>query len=263
MLILPVVVSIIASYALVPALQPILGQKQEKNYAGHQVPTGLGLTFVFSAVLGWMAFPDVMQGQWPAVVVVLGFGLLGLIDDLLGDRMQRGFRGHLSAFVQGRLTTGALKAFGGAVLALLVARLTRAGVGFAVIQALLMVLMANFINLLDLRPGRAGKVVVCLSLPLVLIGSKTHWLLVLIGAVIGYLPWDLREKAMMGDTGANALGAALGFAMAASLPVWLQIAILLALAFLNLASERVSFSRIIAQNRVLRWLDELGRTGGE
>ena len=63
------------------------------------------------------------------------------------------------------------------------------------------------------------------------------------------LPWD-SEKAMMGDTGANALGAALEFCNGSFITCLAQIAVLLALAFLNLASERVSFSRIIAQNRI-------------
>ena len=91
MLILPVVVSIIASYALVPALQPILGQKQEKNYAGASGSYRIGPYLCVLCGLGMDRLSRCHAGQWP-VVVVLGFGLLGLIDDLLGDRMQRGFQ---------------------------------------------------------------------------------------------------------------------------------------------------------------------------
>ena len=127
-----------------------------------------------------------------------------------------------------------------------------------------MVLMANLINLFDLRPGRAGKLFVGISLITAIVIPGAGWLLVLTGAVIGYLPLGSPRKGDHGrHRGANPLGGVLGFALASSAPVWVQLVVLVMIATLNLAAERVSFSRVIARNRVLHWLDKLGRNGGE
>ena len=62
---------------------------------------------------------------------------------------------------------------------------------------------------------------------------------------------------MLGDTGSNALGAIAGFALL-ELGRPVRTAALAVVVLLNLASERVSFSRVIDQRRPLRWLDRLG-----
>ncbi len=64
---------------------------------------------------------------------------------------------------------------------------------------------------------------------------------------------------MLGDCGANALGAAVGTVAAAWLPRPAKLAALLAVIGLNLASERVSFTEVIDRTPTLRWLDHLGR----
>jgi hypothetical protein len=81
----------------------------------------------------------------------------------------------------------------------------------------------------------------------------------LIGALVFVLPADLREQAMLGDAGANPIGGVLGLGLAATLPeAWLVVAIIILLA-LNLASERWSFSRVIAKVGVLNAFDRIGR----
>ena len=64
---------------------------------------------------------------------------------------------------------------------------------------------------------------------------------------------------MLGDAGANALGAMLGVAAAAALPRAARVTVLAAIAGLTAASEVVSFSRVIERTAPLRWLDMLGR----
>ncbi len=113
---------------------------------------------------------------------------------------------------------------------------------------------ANFLNLCDLRPGRAAKVTLVLAAGLVGVGAAP-----VLGAAAGCLPSDLREKSMLGDCGANALGAAVGTVAAAWLPRPAKLAALLAVVGLNLASERVSFTAVIDRTPTLRWLDHLGR----
>jgi hypothetical protein len=84
-----------------------------------------------------------------------------------------------------------------------------------------------------------------------------------IGAFLGVLPDDLRERSMLGDTGANVFGAVLGLAVVLEVSRGPRNVILVALVLLNLASESVSFSRVIDRVAPLRWFDRLGRRPDE
>jgi len=79
------------------------------------------------------------------------------------------------------------------------------------------------------------------------------------GAAAALLPEDLGERAMLGDAGANALGALLGVAAAASLSRPARLVLLAAITGLTAASEVVSFTAVIERTPALRWLDMLGR----
>jgi hypothetical protein len=118
---------------------------------------------------------------------------------------------------------------------------------------------ANLANLLDLRPGRCTKV----FLPLWVVGclldpTAGAWSAGLAGAAAGTFPLDLGERGMLGDAGANALGAVVGVLLVTG-PAWLLWALAVVLLGLQAASERVSFSRVIDGNRWLRAVDRLGR----
>jgi UDP-N-acetylmuramyl pentapeptide phosphotransferase/UDP-N-acetylglucosamine-1-phosphate transferase len=206
---------------------------------------------------------DLLVPSGLAVVVAgLAFLVLGLVDDLMEDAGSRGFRGHLRALAGGRLTGGGIKLLGGALAALLVASLAMPEGRHALVLPLGAVLVAsaaNVANLLDLRPGRCAKV----FLPLWGAGCLLDppggaWSAGLAGAALAGLPFDLREQGMLGDAGANALGAVVGTLLLAG-PVWLLLVAVVALLALQLLSERVSFSRVIDGNRVLRAADRFGR----
>jgi hypothetical protein len=131
----------------------------------------------------------------------------------------------------------------------------------ALATAVLVALGANTINLFDRAPGRAGKVVVLVATPLMALGD-VHWGIAtagLLGALLACLPLDLEERAMLGDAGANPLGALLGLGLALSLDGPARWAAAVALVALNLASERWSFSAAIAKQPWLHRLDRLGR----
>ena len=64
---------------------------------------------------------------------------------------------------------------------------------------------------------------------------------------------------MLGDCGANALGALLGLQLAATNSRAVRTAVLGAVTALTLASERVSFTAVIEATPGLRELDRLGR----
>jgi UDP-N-acetylmuramyl pentapeptide phosphotransferase/UDP-N-acetylglucosamine-1-phosphate transferase len=69
---------------------------------------------------------------------------------------------------------------------------------------------------------------------------------------------DLQEQAMLGDTGANVLGAAVGLAAVVALDRGPTVALAVVLLTLNVASEWVSFSAVIDRTGPLRWFDRLG-----
>ncbi len=119
---------------------------------------------------------------------------------------------------------------------------------------------ANLVNLLDLRPGRALKVVAALGAVTTLAGGEPGALgAAATGSALAALPADLGERAMLGDTGANAAGALLGVALAARLERPARLLALAGVTALTLASERVSFTAVIERTPVLDALDRLGR----
>ena len=209
------------------------------------------------------------------LLALAGIGGLGLLDDLLephqrraGRPVSKGLRGHLASLRSGRVTTGAAKALGIPALALLAAAGGPAPRGGAMVpvDAALTAGCANLANLLDLRPGRALKAVLPPAALLALTagqderarsGARLAVAALLPGALA--LPADLREHGMLGDAGANVLGAAVGAAATRTLPAPARLALLGGVVALTLASEQVSFSAVIDRTPALRALDRAGR----
>lgn len=176
----------------------------------------------------------------------------------------KGFHGHLHALSQGKVTTGALKIVGigtGAALgALGIGRSRGTGLGTWVLDTTLIAGSANLANLFDLRPGRCLKVATLAALPL--IPAKDTATPLAAGAIATSalaLPADLGEREMLGDTGANALGALLGSAWAQKTGTGGKIIGVLGVLALTAASEKISFSQVIAKTPGLRTIDQLGR----
>ena len=198
----------------------------------------------------------------------LGSGAVGLYDDIVGARPEqkgyKGFAGHLRGLREGRLTGGAAKIAGVGASALLASAMLpskRRGFGRVVEVALgagVIAGSANLLNLLDLRPGRALKSSLLVAGPLS--GGRQGAITAgPMGAAGALLPQDLGEEIMLGDTGANALGACWacgwqpGRAASAGPPCSPCIAAL------TLASEKVSFTKVIEKTPGLREIDGWGR----
>ncbi|MBW3556397.1 MAG: hypothetical protein KY454_05575 [Actinobacteria bacterium] len=244
-----------------------------QNYRGRRIATGAGLVLGISALAVeaarvLLAAPTGGRGLDPAraglVVLVVGLCLVGLVDDLAGDAEDRGFRGHLRALPEGRLTTGALKLFGGGAVAVLAVSLARPdeGFGFLLVDAALVALAANLGNLFDRAPGRTIKLSGLAFVVLVVATMADRRLAgaaVIVGAALALLLEDLHERVMLGDTGANLLGGALGLAVVATASPGARLAVLGVVAILNGVSEWVSFSRVIDAVAPLRALDRAGR----
>jgi UDP-N-acetylmuramyl pentapeptide phosphotransferase/UDP-N-acetylglucosamine-1-phosphate transferase len=258
------------------------------NYRGHGVPTAAGLVLTlalfaveaartvlgagFGAGFGTGVAAGVGQSgaRLLVLVAVTGFCLLGAVDDVAGSSDDRGFRGHVRALARGRVTTGGLKLLGGAAVALVAvgplalrsapdgaARVTR-----LLADAALVALAANLGNLLDRAPGRTIKGAL-LAFALVVAASGAEpglaGVAVVAGAAAGLLVDDLRERLMLGDAGANSLGAAVGLGAVLAFAPLTRNLVLGGLLVLNLLGELVSFSRVIDGMPPLRALDRLGR----
>lgn len=240
------------------------------NYRGHEVAGTLGVVLVVPlgiGVLGASILAGTGAGGGIGPPLTVGaaagcLGLLGLLDDVLGSRREGGFAGHLRALAQGRVTTGFLKAAGGGVVGLGAAYLLGLRGWWVPAGGATVALTANLANLLDLRPGRTAKVWLLGWAALVAVGLPAGVLVAtagLAGGLAGLLPADLGERGMLGDGGANLLGAALGAAAVATLGGVTLLVLLGCLAALTAASEVVSFTRAIERVGPLRALDRLGR----
>jgi UDP-N-acetylmuramyl pentapeptide phosphotransferase/UDP-N-acetylglucosamine-1-phosphate transferase len=202
------------------------------------------------------------RDHWGLLVVALGFFGLGLLDDVAGNARSRGFRGHARALARGEVTTGALKALGGAAIGLMAGALWEGRLGPALLDAAILALAANFVNLLDLRPGRASKGFLVAWVVLASIAWGSAYVVLTLPVAAATLLWlapDLGERGMLGDVGANLLGAVLGAGAILSLGLSGRLAVLGGLVALTAAAERWSFSRAIDATPPLRWFDQLGR----
>ena len=179
-------------------------------------------------IVGWA----VALRRSPAVAAVTA---IGLVDDIWSGP-ERGFQAHLRT---GR-TTGVVKLLGIPLVGFLATR--------RLSGALLVGLAANALNQLDTRPGRALKAYIGAAL---LLEAP-------VGSAVLLLPYDLREMAMLGDSGANGLGALLGLKSVERFTGRGRIAAIGVLGGLTLLGERISLGSLIERTPVLSHLDRLG-----
>lgn len=248
-----------------------------ENYRGARLafPAGAAMVAVSLLALAPLALLDDRADldlldpelrRW--IVYVLGVALLGLIDDALGRGAAadtaRGWRGHARAVARGRFSTGAVKAVGSlALAAYAVSGTGREGVDYFA-DLLLLLLATNLFNLIDLRPGRVEKAFTALLAGLCL-GAWTAAPLELLGVFVGpalvVAVFTLRERAMLGDTGSNLVGALGGIALLTTLGEtgrWIALAVIAAL---TIYGEFRSISKAVERIPPLRWIDSLGRVG--
>lgn len=277
-------------------LSPQVAQRyQRQNFHGETVSLTGGIKVAAACLAAGTSIAGDRGAQIGTMLPVAAGAALGYLDDTRADIPQeadkqpanepqensvsspqdadtkpekpavpKGFHGHLQALSEGKVTTGALKIVGigaGAALgAIGIGRSRSTGWGSWVLDTLLIAGSANLANLFDLRPGRCLKVAALAATPLV---SQKGIAASLAGGALATsllaLPADLGEREMLGDTGANALGALLGAAWAQKTGTAGKLLGVLGVVTLTAASEKISFSQVITNTPGLRTIDQLGR----
>ncbi|HEY7962059.1 MAG TPA: hypothetical protein VID29_09075 [Solirubrobacteraceae bacterium] len=275
---LPLLLAFATALIIAPPTLRGLGEggHTRPNYRRRELPFPFGLLVVAAALLALVpvlviervAAAQVLYPQWLAVAAyTLGVACLGLIDDAYGEQRPgaapvRGWRGHCRAALRGELSTGVLKAAGSLGLALAVANVGRRSTGDWLLASAVLVLATNLFNLLDLRPGRSTKAFVLLGggLSIGAADLTPLWVLGLFaGPALVAGVYDLRERTMLGDTGANVLGALAGLWLVLTLSGTGQEIALALLATITVYGEFRSISALLEKTPGLRALDSLGR----
>jgi UDP-N-acetylmuramyl pentapeptide phosphotransferase/UDP-N-acetylglucosamine-1-phosphate transferase len=270
---LPFVLASLIAAALAPATLRLLAERGQlrPNYRAQRLPFPFGIAIVAAALLALaplavlqrLDVPAVLYPETFAVVVyVLGVALLGFVDDMLGDEQARGWRGHGQAALSRRLSTGTLKAGGSLGLALYATSALDLSVGHWLLASVVLVLATNVFNLLDLRPGRAVKAFSLLGAGLALgtLDLRPLWAIGLFaGPALVAGVYDVRERAMLGDTGANLLGALAGLWLVFALSTAGQIVAAVLLAAITVYGELRSITSLVERTPGLRELDSWGR----
>jgi UDP-GlcNAc:undecaprenyl-phosphate GlcNAc-1-phosphate transferase len=267
------VVSFLAALVVAPAtLKAFTAAGMTRtNFRDRVLPFPAGTAIVASAALSLVVLAPLSElfdvdkiftGRTGTVAVyALGTAFLGLLDDVV-DAEPRGWRGHAVAILGGGLSTGALKAAGSLGFALFVLSGQGYTSGEYLLAVALLILTTNLFNLLDLRPGRAVKAFVILGAGLAIGTQDLHplWALGLFaGPVLVLGVYDVRELAMLGDTGANLIGGLAGLWLVFALGTTGQLIALAVVLAATIYGEFRSISKWVERTPLVRDLDSLGR----
>lgn len=264
-----ILIGLFGTYAVIPLFRNLLIDSNvlRPNYKKDMIPVSMGIVFlpmliINAIILAYFTtnFKDMLY------IFIFLFGLVsmffaGILDDIIGNRDVSGLKGHFKSLLNGKLTTGGFKALFGGFIGIVISISISKNIYDIVINTLIIALSTNLMNLLDLRPGRAikGYLVISIVLLFTLGGYTRNLLLLILPNVVAYFNQDLKAKAMMGDTGSNVLGISIGilFVMGYSLNVrliWLAFLI-----FIHILTEKYSLTKIIENNKFLNFIDKLGR----
>lgn len=262
-------VGMLVTYTVIPFFRNMLVSSNviRPNYKKDMIPVSMGLVFLPTIVINAIILLYFTQNNKDLLYVFMYiFGLIamclvGILDDIIGNRDVSGLKGHFKSLFKGTLTTGGFKALFGGFVGLTISVAISKNIIDIGINTLIIALSTNLMNLLDLRPGRAIKVylVIILTLFFTLIGYPKGLILILLPSVLVYFKEDIKAKAMMGDTGSNVLGISIGILIAIGYARPIRLAWLIFLIFIHILTEKYSLTKIIENNKVLNFIDKLGR----
>lgn len=272
----------LGTYFMIPLFKSMLvnGNVIRPNYKNEMIPVGMGIVFlpmiiINSIILGFVTLNNIwfvsssnynLNIVWLLCLALYIFSMMamffaGALDDLIGNRNVSGLKGHFKSLFKGELTTGGFKALFGGFVGLIVSVCISSSIVDIIVNTLIIALSTNLMNLFDLRPGRAIKAYLVIMIPIyiTLTGYTKVFPLLILPNVLAYFNTDLKARGMMGDTGSNVLGISIGVLMALGYGIKVRLAWLVFLILMHLITEKFSLTKIIEKNRVLKFIDNLGR----
>ena len=272
----------LGTYFMIPLFKSMLvnGNVIRPNYKNEMIPVGMGIVFlpmiiINSIILGFVTLNNIwfvsssnynLNIVWLLCLALYIFSMMamffaGALDDLIGNRNVSGLKGHFKSLFKGELTTGGFKALFGGFVGLVVSVCISSSIVDIIVNTLIIALSTNLMNLFDLRPGRAIKAYLVIMIPIyiTLTGYTKVFPLLILPNVLAYFNTDLKARGMMGDTGSNVLGISIGVLMALGYGIKVGLAWLVFLILMHLITEKFSLTKIIEKNRVLKFIDNLGR----
>ena len=272
----------LGTYFMIPLFKSMLvnGNVIRPNYKNEMIPVGMGIVFlpmiiINSIILGFVTLNNIwfvsssnynLNIVWLLCLALYIFSMMamffaGALDDLIGNRNVSGLKGHFKSLFKGELTTGGFKALFGGFVGLVVSVCISSSIVDIIVNTLIIALSTNLMNLFDLRPGRAIKVYLVIMIPIyiTLTGYTKVFPLLILPNVLAYFNIDLKARGMMGDTGSNVLGISIGVLMALGYGIKVRLAWLVFLILMHLITEKFSLTKIIEKNKVLKFIDDLGR----
>ena len=272
----------LGTYFMIPLFKSMLvnGNVIRPNYKNEMIPVGMGIVFlpmiiINSIILCFVTLNNIwfvsssnynLNIVWLLCLALYIFSMMamffaGALDDLIGNRNVSGLKGHFKSLFKGELTTGGFKALFGGFVGLVVSVCISSSIVDIIVNTLIIALSTNLMNLFDLRPGRAIKAYLVIMIPIyiTLTGYTKVFPLLILPNVLAYFNTDLKARGMMGDTGSNVLGISIGVLMALGYGIKVRLAWLVFLILMHLITEKFSLTKIIEKNRVLKFIDNLGR----
>ena len=272
----------LGTYFMIPLFKSMLvnGNVIRPNYKNEMIPVGMGIVFlpmiiINSIILGFVTLNNIwfvsssnynLNIVWLLCLALYIFSIMamffaGALDDLIGNRNVSGLKGHFKSLFKGELTTGGFKALFGGFVGLVVSVCISSSIVDIIVNTLIIALSTNLMNLFYLRPGRAIKAYLVIMIPIyiTLTGYTKVFPLLILPNVLAYFNTDLKARGMMGDTGSNVLGISIGVLMALGYGIKVRLAWLVFLILMHLITEKFSLTKIIEKNRVLKFIDNLGR----
>ncbi len=260
---------LLGTYAIIPLFKNLLIESNilRPNYKKDMIPVSMGIVFLPMIIINGiiLAFFTVEHENLLYLFMFI-FGMIsmffaGVLDDIIGNRDVSGLKGHFKSLLKGSLTTGGFKALFGGFVGVIISVAISKNLGDIVVNTLIIALSTNLMNLLDLRPGRAIKVYISIStvLFLTLTGYVKSLILLIVPNVLAYFNYDLKARAMMGDTGSNVLGISVGMLIVMGCSIKIRIGWLVFLVLIHILTEKYSLTQIIEKNKFLNFIDKLGR----
>ena len=276
------VLGFLGTYFMIPLFKSMLVNSNviRPNYKNEMIPVGMGIVFlpmmiINSIILGFVTLNNIwfvsssnynLNIVWLLCLALYIFSIMamffaGALDDLIGNRSVSGLKGHFKSLLKGELTTGGFKALFGGFVGLVVSVCISNDIVDIIVNTLIIALSTNLMNLFDLRPGRAIKAYLVIMIPIyiTLTGYIKALPLLILPNVLAYFNTDLKARGMMGDTGSNVLGISIGVLMAFGYGIKVRVAWLVFLVLMHLITEKFSLTKIIEKNKVLKFIDDLGR----